>query len=60
MEHMAKKGKMVLKMWFFRGKMWVFGLEKLRTSNQTRKLKWCKMQVLSLKVDMIKGAEGWK
>ena len=47
MKHMAKKGKMVAKMWFSRGKMWVFGLEKLRTSNQTRKLKWCKMQVFS-------------
>ena len=51
MEHMAKKGKMVAKMWFFRGKMWVFGLEKLRASNQTRKLKWCKMQVMFLKTD---------
>ena len=47
MEHMAKMGKMVAKMWFFRGKMWVFGLEKLRTSDQTRKLKWCKMQAFS-------------
>ena len=47
MEHMAKMGKMVAKMWFFRGEIRVFGLEKLRTSNQTRKLKWCKMQVFS-------------
>ena len=60
MKHMAKKGKMVVKKWGFRGKMLVLGLEKLRACNQTRKLKWCKMQVLSLKVDMIKGAEGWK
>ena len=57
MEHMVKKGKMVLKMWFFRGKMWVFGLEKLRTSNQTRKLKWCKMQVSFLKADMSAGVK---
>ena len=54
MEHMVKKGKMVLKMWFFRGKMWVFGLEKLRTSNQTRKLKWCKTQALTLKTGKTK------
>ena len=60
MKHMAKKGKMVVKKWVFRGKMLGLGLEKLRASNQTRKLKWCKMQVLPLKVDMIKGAEGWK
>ena len=58
MKHMAKKGKMVVKKWVFRGKMLGLGLEKLRASNQTRKLKWCKMQVLSLKVDMIKGVGG--
>ena len=58
MEHMAKKGKMVAKMWFFRGEMWVFGLEKLRTSNQTRKLKWCKMQVVFLNVNNFKGVKG--
>ena len=37
--HMAKKGKMVVKKWVFRGKMLALGLEKLRASNQTRKLK---------------------
>ena len=58
MKHIAKKGKMVVKKWGVRGKMLVLGLEKFRVSNQTRKLKWCKMQVLSLKVDMIKGMEG--
>ena len=58
MKHMAKKGKMVVKKWVFRGKMLGLGLEKLRASNQTRKLKWCKMQVLPLKVDMIKGVGG--
>ena len=58
MKNMAKKGKMVVKKWVFRGKMLVLGLEKLRACNQTRKLKWCKMQVLSLKVDMIKGVGG--
>ena len=49
MKNMAGKGEMVVKKWVFRGKMLVLGLEKLRASNQTRKLKWCKMQVLSLK-----------
>ncbi len=39
MKHMAKKGKMVVKKWVFRGKMLALGLEKLRASNQTRKLK---------------------
>ncbi len=39
MKHMAKKGKMVVKKWFFGGKMLALGLEKLRASNQTRKLK---------------------
>ena len=60
MEHMAKKGKMVLKMWFLRGKMWMFGLEELRTNNQTRKLKWCKMQVFFLKVDISKDMKSLK
>ena len=58
MKHIAKKGKMVVKKWGGRGKMLVLGLEKFRASNQTRKLKWCKMQVLSLKVDMIKAVGG--
>ena len=39
MKHMAKKGKMVVKKWGFRGKMLVLGLEKLQACNQTRKLK---------------------
>ena len=57
---MAQKGEIVVKKWVLGAKMLGLGLEKLRACNQTRKLKWCKMQVLSLKVDMIKGAEGWK
>ena len=57
MKHMAEKGEMVVKKWVFRGKMLGLGLEKLRASNQTRKLKWCKMQVLFLKMDIIKGVE---
>ena len=58
MKSVAHRGKMPIEKWFFRGKMGVIGLEKNRTSNQTRKLKWCKMQVLSLKVDMIKAVGG--
>ena len=46
---MAEKGKMSTEKWVFRGKMGVFELEINRTSNQTRKVKWCKMQVLFLK-----------
>ena len=43
---MAEKGKMSTEKWVFRGKMGVFELEINRTSNQTRKVKWWKMQVL--------------
>ena len=55
---MAEKGKMSTDKWVFRGKMGVFGLEINRTSNQTRKVKWCKIQVLFLKIDKINGVEG--
>ena len=48
---MAEKGKMSTEKWVFRGKMGVLGLEKNRTSNQTRKAKWCKMRVIFLKMD---------
>ena len=43
---MAKKGKIAIKKWGFRGKKQVIGVEKLWVSNQTRKAKWCKMRVL--------------
>ena len=52
---MAERGEIVVKKWVFRGKMGVFGLEKYRTSNQTRKAKWCKMWVLFLKMDKARG-----
>ena len=42
-------GKIAIKKWGFRGKKRVIGFEKLRVGNQTRKAKWCKMQVLLLK-----------
>jgi len=58
MKNMAKRGKMVVKKWFFRGKKWVFGVEKIRVGNQTRKAKWGKMQVLLLKRDKRKAMKG--
>ena len=42
---------MAIKKWGFRGKKCVIGVEKIRAGNQTRKAKWCKMQVLCLKTD---------
>ena len=42
----VRKGKMGVKNLLFTAKKQVFGLQKLRASNQTRKAKWCKMQVL--------------
>ena len=60
MKNMAKKGKMTIKKWGFGGKKWVIGVEKIRTGNQSRKAKWCKMQVLLLKIDKTKGTKGYK
>ena len=58
MKSVAHRGKMPIEKCFFRGKMGVIGLEKNRTSNQTRKLKWCKMQVLFPKTDKTKDTKG--
>ena len=58
MKNMARRGKMVVKKWVFRGKKWVFGVEKIRVGNQTRKAKWCKMQVQGLKIDKPLGMKG--
>jgi len=58
MKNMARRGKMVVKKWVFRGKKWVFGVEKIRVGNQTRKAKWCKMQVFFLKTDKLEGVVG--
>ncbi len=41
MKYVVLRGKMSIEKWVFRGKMGVFELEKNRTSNQTRKAKWC-------------------
>ena len=51
MKHMAEKGKLATKKWVFRPQKCVIGVGKLRASNQTRKAKWCKMQVICPKMD---------
>ena len=51
MKNMAKWGKMPIKKWNFRGEKWVIGLEKLGVGSQTGRVKWCKMQLIGLKVD---------
>ena len=55
---MAEKGKMSTEKWVFRGKMGVFGLGITRPSNQTRKVKCSKMQVLFLKTDRVRDVKG--
>ena len=54
MKHMAKKARIAAKKWNFRGKKGVSGSKKIWAGNQTRKAKWCKMQVLFLKTDKSK------
>ena len=51
MKNMAEKSKIVVKKWDFGGKNRVIGLLKRRACNQTRKPKWCKMQVSHTKTD---------
>ncbi len=60
MKNMAERGKMAIKKQGFRGKKCLIGLEKIRVGEQTRKAKWCKMQVLGLKTDKTQGVEGEK
>jgi len=48
---MAQKGKMHPKKWVFRGKKQQFGAGKNKNRQQTRKAKWCKMQVACSKLD---------
>ena len=55
MKHMAEKGKMDIKSGVLGAKRGFFGVEKIRVGNQTRKAKWCKMQVLGLKTDKLQG-----
>ena len=46
---------MTIKKWSFRGQMLVIGVEKIASRKQNRKAKWCKMQVLGLKIDKPQG-----
>ena len=55
MKHIDQRGRIAIKKWVFCAKKWIIGLEKLRVGNQTRKAKWCKMQVLFLEMDKTKG-----
>ena len=58
MKNRAEKGEIAVKKWDFRDKKRVIGLEKIRGGDQTRKVKWCKMQVLFLKTDKTKDVKG--
>ena len=58
MKNRAKRGKMAIKKWGFRGKMWVIGSGKIASWRPTRKAKWCKMQVICLKTDKTQGEKG--
>ena len=58
MKNMAERGEIVIRKWDFRGKKRVIGLEKIRGVDQSRKAKWCKMQVLFLKTDKTQGVKG--
>ena len=60
MKNMAERGEIVVKKWVFRGKKRVIGLEKIRVGNQSRKAKWCKMQVAGLKFDKFQVVKGYK
>ena len=54
MKDMAEKGKIAIKKWVLGVKSGDLGVEKIRIGNQTRKAKWCKMQVMFLKTDKAK------
>jgi len=58
MKHMAKKGKIAVKKWGLGAKSGQFGVEKIRVGNQSRKAKWCKMQLTFLKTDKTKDVKG--
>ena len=51
---MPKREEIAIKKWFFGGKKRVIGPKKSRDANQTRKAKWCKMQLFCLKTDKRK------
>ena len=60
MKYMAEKGKIAAKKWVLGVKSGDFGVEKIRVGNQTRKAKWCKMQLTFLKTDKSKGMKDQK
>ena len=60
MKHMAEKGKIAAKKWGLGVKSGDLGVEKIRVGNQTRKAKWCKMQVTFLKTDKAKDMKDQK
>ena len=60
MKNMAERCERVVKKWVFRGKKRVIGLEKIRGGDQSRKAKWCKMQVLFFKTDKTQGVKSKK
>ena len=45
MKKRAKRGKMAIKKWGFRGKMWVIGHEKLRVGDQLERLNGAKCRL---------------
>ena len=55
---MAERGEIGGKKWVSRCKKRVIGLEIFRAYNQTRKAKWCKMQVVCLKTDNLEEMKG--
>ena len=57
---MAEKGKIAAKRWVLGAKSGNLGVEKIRVGNQTRKAKWCKMQLAFLKIDKAKGMKDQK
>ena len=56
-EKQAKKVKKVENKYTFHSKKGQIGLMKFRVYNQTRKAKWCKMQVLFSEIDKIKDGQ---
>ena len=60
MKNMAERCEIVVKKWGFRGKKGVIGLGKIRGGDQSRKAKWCKMQVLFFKTDKTQGVKSKK
>ncbi len=60
MKHMAEKDKIAIKKWVLRAKCGLLGVEKIRVGNQTRKAKWCKIQLVFLKIDKTKDMKDQK